>query len=966
MTDRKKDESAQEKTSQYRVFLPKTDFPMRANLPQKEPEILAKKEALNLYHLLREAGKDLPKFTLHDGPPYANGNLHIGHALNKILKDVTVRSKTLAGFNASYVPGWDCHGLPIEWKIEEEYRKAGKNKDEVSILEFRKKCRDFAAHWLEVQKAEFKRLGIIGDWDHPYNTMNFRSEAVIATELLKFAENGLLYRSSKPVLWSCVEKTALAEAETEYEDKESFTIYVKFKSRGVDPFSVVIWTTTPWTIPANLALAYGADVRYGIYEVTAETPADSNLQKGERVAVADVRAADLFKAAKIEEGGYRRLRDLPVSEIEGLECDHPLIAFGGVFSEARKLISGDFVTDDAGTGFVHIAPGHGEDDYGLWLKYKEKFPRQFAKDLPHSVKPDGGYTENIPQFWKILPELAEKENVYILKPNGKEGNANEALINTLIAKNGLAARGKIKHSYPHSWRSKAPLIYRNTAQWFISMQDELGEKGLRGKALAELEKVKFYPEQGRNRITGMVRTRPDWVVSRQRAWGVPLALFVEKASGKILNTPAINAKIEEIFTQEGSDAWYARPATDFHPEFNSETQEQIRDILDVWFDSGSTHAFVREGRDDLAEIADMYLEGSDQHRGWFQSSLLESCGTRGRAPYQSVLTHGFVLDEKGEKMSKSRGNVTAPQEVIDQYGADILRLWAVTSDYSADLRIGKEILKGSADIYRRFRNAVRWALGGLDGFDDFERIAANDMPDLEKWVLHHLGKVNQEVTAAYAAYDYGKAFNRVFKFLTNDLSAFYFDVRKDALYCDAPSSMRRRACRTVLSHIVQCVTLWTAPILCFTAEEIWSYLPHKAGKSVDLEAFPEIGDHWNFSEAFAKIETARKYRLVVTEKLELLRAEKKIGSSLEACPVLTVADAGDPEILNCVDFADLCIVSDIRVIQGEKISVSAETYRAEGEKCARCWKILPEVAKNSVELCNRCEHAETETLKDAA
>ncbi len=945
------------------LFLPKTDFPMRAGLPQKEPEILVKWSQVNLYKKLRDKSKTHEKFVLHDGPPYANGNLHIGHALNKILKDIVVRTKQMAGYDANYVPGWDCHGLPIEWKIEEEYRKAGKNKDDIDINDFRQQCREYAAGWVKIQSNEFERLGVIGDWKNPYLTMKNQAETIIAMELLKFADNGGLYRSSKPVFWSCVEKTALADAETEYQDKESQAIWVKFPVQNSDivDLKIVIWTTTPWTIPANLAIAYGTDISYGIYQVIADTPDGNWVQKGEKFILADSRSSDVFKNARIDVNGYTRIADAP--DLSNLVCSHPFAGLGSIFDSKRSVIAADFVTDDAGTGFVHSAPGHGEDDYGMWLKNRDKFPSEFAQDLPHTIRPDGGYFDHVPQFWTHTEKYKDKKNVYILKPNGKEGDANDAVIETLKVVNCLAGCGKIKHSYPHSWRSKAPLIFRNTAQWFISMTTN----DLRKTALSELSTVKFYPERGRNRITGMIQTRPDWVVSRQRAWGVPLALFIDKATGDILNTKPeyadINKNIETLFMQESSDAWWKRPATDFFADFNSEKHEQVFDILDVWFDSGCTHAFVLEARSDLQSPADLYLEGSDQHRGWFHSSLLQSCGTRGKAPYKAVLTHGFVLDEKGEKMSKSKGNVTTPQEIITEYGSDILRLWVATSDYHDDLRIGKEILKGTADTYRRLRNSMRWMLGALDNFDESEIISTSKMPVLEQWVLHRLSQVSSDVQKAYEAYEFGKGFNSIFNFITNDLSAFYFDIRKDSLYCDKVNALNRRSCRTVIRELTQTLSLWLAPIIPFTADEIWGYFTKDINDTIHTHDF--MFPKYDFIDSFDILTKARHVRKVVNACLEKKRADKVIGASLEAKPIIYSAN---PDLLTAIkklNFADLCIVGEVSFTDTRPIDdivalddvpdIVVAFDSAKGDKCERCWKVLPQVTESHNHLCKRCD-----------
>jgi len=688
-----------QKTDRYRdtVFLPRTSFAMKAGLPQREPEILKRWAEMDLYRTLREQSKGRPKYVLHDGPPYANGHLHIGHALNKILKDIVTRSRQMAGFDSNYVPGWDCHGLPIEWKIEEEYRAKGKNKDAVPINEFRKECRAFASHWIDVQREEFKRLGVIGDWDNPYLTMNFRAEALIANELLKFAQSGQLYRGSKPVMWSVVEKTALAEAEIEYQDYTSDTIWVKFPVNLIleDPpagmqlarASVVIWTTTPWTIPGNRAICYSPKVAYGLYKVV-DAPDENWAKVGELFVLADNLANSVMQSAKVAD--FRRLSDVDPSRIQF--CDHPLKGMGYDFDV--PLLEGDHVTDDAGTGFVHTAPGHGADDYNIWVE-KVNGP------IPFTVDADGFFTKDAPGF----------EGKRVITDKGEKGDANEAVIRALIDAGMLIARGRLKHQYPHSWRSKKPIIFRNTPQWFISMSSH----GLRDKALKAIDETAFFPPAGQNRLRAMIEQRPDWVISRQRAWGVPICVFVNRQTGEILNDNNVNKRIIDSFSEEGADAWFADGAAQrfLGSRYNSQEWEQVRDILDVWFDSGSTHAFCLEQRPDLKWPADIYLEGSDQHRGWFHSSLLEACGTRGRAPYDTVLTHGFVVAEDGRKMSKSLGNIVTPQDVIKQSGADILRLWVASADYAEDLRLGPEILKTNIEAYRKLRNTMRYILGSL-------------------------------------------------------------------------------------------------------------------------------------------------------------------------------------------------------------------------------------------------------------
>ncbi len=843
-------------TPDYRdsLFLPQTEFPMRAGLPTREPGWLERWERLAIYDSLRKQTGREP-FILHDGPPYANGHLHIGHALNKILKDMVVRSQQMMGRDARYVPGWDCHGLPIEWKIEEQYRAKGLDKDKVDVVDFRQECRRFADGWIDVQRQEFKRLGVTGAWDRPYLTMDFHAERVIAEEFMKFLMTGTLYQGSKPVMWSPVEKTALAEAEVEYHDKESFTVWVKF--RVVDPdgggssdlagASVVIWTTTPWTLPSNRGIVYGQDISYGLYEVTG-TPEECWAAVGDRYLLADALAADVMTRARLDEGQYRRVRDVAAADLAGLKLAHPLAGTEGSEGEwdtPRDFRTAPFVTDEEGTGFVHCAPSHGMEEYELY-----RDAGMLAEVITHNVVEDGSFRPDLPFFG----------GKRILKDNGKEGDANKAVIDKLVEAGGLLARGKIKHSYPHSWRSKAPVIFRNTPQWFAAIdrpvgdgQDQYGET-IRQRALTSIDKlVTWTPRTGRNRLHSMVENRPDWVLSRQRAWGVPLTCFVRKGAKPgdadfLLRDERVNARIAEAFEAEGADAWFRDDAAErfLRPDHDPAEWEKVSDILDVWFDSGSTHAFVLRDREDGAAdgIADLYLEGTDQHRGWFQSSLLQACGTKGRAPYKGVLTHGFTLDEKGLKMSKSLGNTILPEQVVKQYGADILRLWTAQSDYTADQRIGDEILKGTADSYRRLRNTMRFLLGNLAGWDEAERIAPEEMPELERWVLHRLAELDAQVRRGYAAYDFQGVWRAVFEFATVELSAFYFDIRKDALYCDPADAPRRRAARTVLDLLFHRLTTWLAPILVFTMEEVWLERYPGDESSIHLVDFPDTPDGW--------------------------------------------------------------------------------------------------------------------------
>ncbi len=948
---------APKKTDRYRdtVFLPKTDFPMKAGLPQKEPELLKRWADMGLFKRLREASAERPKFVLHDGPPYANGNIHIGHALNKILKDLVVRTKQMAGFDSHYVPGWDCHGLPIEWKIEEKYRADGKNKDAVPVNEFRKECRDFAQGWVDIQREEFKRLGVEGDWDNPYLTMNYKAEAIIARELLKFADDGQLYRGSKPVMWSVVERTSLAEAEIEYEDISVDTIFVKFpvkRNVGMAPTlneankqaddihhaHVVIWTTTPWTIPGNRAISYSSKIKYGIYQVTA-TPEDNWTKVGEKLIIADGLAEQVLKAGRVDL--YNRLGD---ANLRSVECSHPLSQMGYGF--VVPLLDGDHVTDDAGTGFVHTAPSHGADDYNVWVANQADLRQRGIDDtVPTPVDENGFYSADAPGF----------EGARVIDQYGKWKDANEKVIAALQEAGMLLSRAKKTISYPHSWRSKKPIIFRNTPQWFISMD----RGNLRDKALAAIEQTKFFPPMGQNRLRGMIEQRPDWVISRQRAWGVPIAVFVNKATGEVLKDAAVNKRIFDSFVADGADAWYADGAAARYlgADYKVEDYEQVRDILDVWFDSGCTHAFVLEERPELKWPADVYLEGSDQHRGWFHSSLLESCGTRGRAPYEQVITHGFTLAEDGRKMSKSLGNTTVPQEVIKNSGADILRLWVATCDYADDMRIGPEILKSAVENYRKLRNTFRYMLGAVDGLHDWEMTARKDMPELERYVLHMLHKLGETVQAAYDVYDFKKAAAALTNFMNVELSAFYFDIRKDTLYCDPWSSVKRRSCRTVIDQLFHCLTTWWAPIMVFTAEEVWlQRFPHELS-SVHMMPFARGLSEWRDNELAAKWDKIREARSVVTGALEVQRANKTIGSSLEAAPQVYLSLAvEDVDALKGADFAEVCITSQISFIEAlapdgaftldQVKGIGVVFQKAEGAKCARSWKISKDIGSD--------------------
>ncbi len=1071
------------------LFLPQTEFPMRAGLPELEPKLLKRWDEIGLYKKLRAQSMGRVKFTLHDGPPYANGNIHIGHALNKILKDLVVKSQQMLGHDSNYVPGWDCHGLPIEWKIEEAYRAKGKEKpnfsDPVAMNAFRAECREFAKHWLSVQREEFKRLGVVGDWDHPYSTMDFRAESIIARELMKFASTGQLYRGSKPVMWSVVEKTALAEAEIEYQDYQSDMIWVKFPVVGSVSYlkekdsnvetalgaSVVIWTTTPWTIPGNRAISFSKKISYGLF-VVDEAPPDNWLKTGDKLVLAHELADQVFKQAKAIK--WHRLGTVS-PELAQIVCAHPLNplspvilesgagfgggsdewinAFGGLFRNVLSskivghedgsgwhtsnfgvqppytfpvpLLDGDHVTDDTGTGFVHTAPGHGADDYIIWTKNQKALrKRGIDTTVPFTVDADGVMTEAAPGF----------TGKRVLKENGDKGDANDAVIKALQEAGNIIARGRLKHQYPHSWRSKKPVIFRNTPQWFIAMDKVLhlpaplvgeGKGGgnsvkaavgdssiarsgipptpnpspqgggglnaptLRQLVLEEITRTEWVPKSGQNRITGMIESKPDWVVSRQRAWGVPITVFRNSETEQVIPGPAhgssndgawtdeknaeLMARIEKAFAEKGADVWFEADAKErflkgLIPDAEMAQWQQIKDVLDVWFDSGSTHAFTLEDpvafpglkgltrRIDGGQDKVMYLEGSDQHRGWFHSSLIEACGTRGHPPYDVVLTHGFVLDEKGRKMAKSDGNVVAPQAVIKESGADILRLWVASSDYSDDLQIGPTVLKTFSETYRKLRNTLRWMLGALAHFKPGDEIAVAKMPELERLMLHRLAELDPEIREAYKTYDYRKVVGLLSQFMNTELSAFYFDIRKDTLYCDAPSSVKRKAALTVIDRLCDALIKWLAPILSFTAEEAWMLYKPNDSESVHLLPFPEIPHKWRDDNLAGKWDRVRAVRSVVTGALEVERANKKIGSSLEAEPEVYVSDADLMSGLAGVDMAEVCITSAINIsakpapagafTQAQTAGVGVVVNLAEGTKCARSWRITKDVGSD--------------------
>jgi isoleucyl-tRNA synthetase len=960
------------------VFLPKTDFPMKAGLAAKEPAILDRWARIGLYDRLRKERAGRERFILHDGPPYANGDIHMGHAMNKVLKDIIVRSQTLMGKDAPYVPGWDCHGLPIEWKIEEQYRAKKRSKDEVPPAEFRAECRAYAAHWVDVQKGQFQRLGVLGDWEDPYLTMKYEAEATIAGELLKFAESGQLYRGAKPVMWSPVEKTALAEAEVEYEDITSTQIDVAFEIaeapnapelRGAH---AVIWTTTPWTIPVNQALAYGPEIEYSVvsfhsdvsnedYNDTESPPQEVNLRFEEaRAALGSLSGKRFVVASKLlvsvaarlgrrfpphVQVGWTTHETVAGAQLADAVVRHPMHALGGFFAKPRPMLPGDFVTTDAGTGLVHMSPDHGEDDFALCKAH--------GIDPVFAVTGDGKYRDD----WAWLGGQGSVINPKFTA-SGNGAKLEEGPICRDLREAGalLAASDDFRHSYPHSWRSKAKVIFRATPQWFIPMDQNAGdtvEQGadaagngatLRELALDAIEQTRFVPEKGRNRIASMVSGRPDWVISRQRAWGVPIALYVHRQTGAYLRDPAVNARILDAFRTGGADAWFAADHQALlGADYTLEDYEVVTDILDVWFDSGSTHSFVVEARYGAGTRANLYLEGSDQHRGWFQSSLLESCGTRGRAPYDAVLTHGFALDGNGRKMSKSLGNVVDPLKVIGESGADILRLWIAQTDYFEDVRIGKEVLAGTGDTYRKLRNTFRYLLGALDGFSDAERVAVADMPELERYVLHLLGKLDVELRAAAEAYEFNRYARALTDFANEDLSAFFFDIRKDSLYCDAADDPKRRAYRTVLDLLFHALVRYAAPILAFTAEEVWQARYPSEDGSVHLLEWPELPALPADDAVSTNWDDVRRLRERVTEAIEPLRREKIVRSSLEAdvtVPELPLAESALTEAF---------IVASVTKGSEDGVGV-ARTHKL---KCGRCWRHLPEVAEDDA-LCHRC------------
>lgn len=910
------------------IRLPKTSFPMKANLKNLTEETLKKWEESNVYQAIRKQNINKPNFTLHDGPPYANGHIHLGTALNKILKDIIVKGRNLLGFNAPLVFGWDCHGLPIEWKVEENFKKQSKTKDHIDKVEFRNECRKFAEQWIHIQKNEFKQLGVIGDFTNPYITMDYKTEALIYKEFITLVKNNYIYLGKKPVMWSVVEQTALAEAEVEYINKLSPIAFVGFPvikahNSSWEGALAIIWTTTPWTIPGNQALAYHQDITYGLYKI--ETTTNECLVKSNSKVII---ACDLAESL-MQQFGVTKFSLLDTNKgLEGLEAKHPLYKLG--FTNVAKALAADFVDTTVGTGIVHVAPAYGLDDFYVAQQHHIE-----AKDI---IDDKGFYHPNVPVFtgdhiFKVAPKVLE----------------NLQICNTLILAN------EITHSYPCSWRSKAPLIYRLTSQWFLNLQ----HNSLKTKILDIVKNdIKFLPKIGKNRLTSMLEQRPDWCLSRQRIWGVPLAMFKHVETDEILICEETYNNIYQAFAQEGSDAWFkGDPKRFLKPGLNPDSYVPVFDVVDVWFDSGSSHVYVLKEREELNDVADIYIEGSDQHRGWFQSSLIESVANYNQAPYKNVITHGFVLDQKGQKMSKSLGNVINPLEVINKYGLDILRLWVANSNYQEDVRAGDSIFKQQVDAYRKIRNTLRYMLGNLTYFNPSQRVNYTELPDLEKLILHGLNDLYQSFKKCFLEhYEFHNFFNELYNFIAIDLSSFYFDIKKDILYCDKPNSHAFNSCLTVMDIIYDYIVKFLVPFIPVTAEEVYGHRSNTKDSVLLTELTPP-SDEWHQPELASKYQYVQKIRKEVFVSIENARNNKIIGSGLEAEPIVYVLSE-QISWLQQIDLASICITSGIVLKSlsdapkdAQALGIYVEFNKKSGDKCERCWKI----SHLTNGLCSRCK-----------
>lgn len=916
------------------VKLPKTKFPMRARLPITEPVLIKYWNKLNLYHNLRVNRAGKPVFTIHDGPPYANGGIHVGHAQGHVTKDIVSRCYNMLGYDVRYVPGWDCHGLPIEWKVEEQYRRNNKEKDNVPVIEFRNECREFAKSWVDVQKSEFKRIGVMGDWEAPYVTMDSPAEARVVSELYKFAIDGSLFQKLRPVLWSTVEQTALAEAETEYFDKKSSSVYVKFPVRTstistLSSASIVIWTTTPWTLPASRGIAYAQDVDY-IVIIVQEPDIESPILKGDKLLIAQNLLDEFLNLTDIK--SYTILASYKGGDLVNTICSHPLSSKGYDFDV--PLFAAPFVTTEQGTGLVHLAPAYGIDEF----EWNES--RNLKIEVVDVINDDGTYKADIPLF----------SGVHIFQATNK-------IFAELEGVKAMIKSCQIVHSYPHSWRSKAPLIYRATPQWFISME----ANDLRNKAIQAIKDTEWYPPESEARITDMVKSRPDWCISRQRLWGVPIAIFVHKGTGVVLKDVDVQDRIVTIFREEGADSWYSsHPSRFLGSKYKSNHFTQVMDVVDVWFESGCTHAFVLEDRPDQEWPADLCIEGTDQHRGWFQSSLLESCATRGRAPYKAVITHGFVNDESGKKMSKSIGNVISPIDIANEYGADVFRLWAASVNWQEDMRIGKETLDQVSEKYRRFRNTFRFVLGNLNGYTLGDAVEYRELPNLEKWVLYRLFELDVNLKKSIATYEFNLWINQLYLFCSQDLSAIYFDIRKDTLYCDSADSLRRRSCQTVLNELHKYLCHWLAPVLAFTAEEAWGAWGEPEQDSIHLNVYPKIPSVWENKKAYNLWSLILPLRIAVNTAVEIARASNEIDTQLQTS-VLLELNQEKYGLIGETDLAELLGVAEVRIIflaasdASPDSGIDIQVFRITGGKCARCWLAFPVISDSGI--CVRCSEA---------